>query len=300
MNSSVDTLAGILPAWRRSLRADNRRETTIASYELAANQLHAYLEEEGFPTAVAEITTDAIRGFTGSMPQNRSSSTAAQRHRSLQQCFKWLVREGIIDDNPMSRLRPPKIEETPVPVLTDSQVGLILQACRGTTFEAKRDEAIIRLFLDTGCRLNELSMISLADLHLDAQTVSVIGKGRKPRTVPYSANTGRALDRYLRLRAAHRDAHGPWLWLGYRPPKLSDSGIAQLVAKRGRVLGFRLHPHVFRHSFAHNFMAAGGQETDLMRLAGWPSTQMVQRYGASAGMARAHASARRIALGDRW
>lgn len=89
MSSSVDTLVTVLPAWRRSLRADNRRETTIASYELAPNQLHAYLEKEGFPAAVAKITTDAIRGFGGSVLEKRSSSTASASHLATELAYNW-------------------------------------------------------------------------------------------------------------------------------------------------------------------------------------------------------------------
>ena len=129
--------------------------------------------------------------------------------------------------------------------------------------------------------------------------IVVMGKGRRPRSVPFGNRAALALDRYLRVRARHKDAREPSLWLGLKGG-LTPSGIAQLVGRRGRQAGiYGLHPHLFRHTFAHRWLAAGGQEGDLQRIAGWADRQMITRYGSSAAAERAREAHRRLALGDR-
>jgi integrase len=115
------------------------------------------------------------------------------------------------------------------------------------------------------------------------------------RTVKISHQAARSLDRYLRARARHPQAHRPQLWLGVnnRGP-LTATSIYQVVARRGRQCGVSVYPHRFRHHFSHTWLDRGGAERDLMELNGWTSPQMLTRYGASARGARARRSYDRI------
>jgi integrase len=81
---------------------------------------------------------------------------------------------------------------------------------------------------------------------------------------------------------------------------MTDNGIRQMLRRRAKQCGLdHLHPHMFRHTFAHRWLSEGGQEQDLMRLAGWRSREMLARYGASAADQRAREAHRRMGLGDR-
>jgi Phage integrase family len=102
--------------------------------------------------------------------------------------------------------------------------------------------------------------------------VVVLGKGRRPRAVPFGRKTALALDRYLRMRASHPFAQLPNLWLG-RAGAMTPSGLFQVVAARGAAAGLpTLHPHQFRHSFADSWLSAGGNEGDRCAwLAGGPA-----------------------------
>ena len=131
-----------------------------------------------------------------------SPTTASVRFKSLQQFYGWLVSEEWIDGNPMAGLRAPKPTEKPVPVLSDDDLRALIAACQGKEFADRRDEAMVRLFIDTGMRVAEMCGIKLTDLDMRADQVTVHGKGDRVRILPFGAKTGTSLERYLRLRAA--------------------------------------------------------------------------------------------------
>jgi integrase/recombinase XerC len=218
------TWAGYLRDWDRSLRSGNYPATTRYNYLLAAAQLGRYLAEHSpDPDADAAgadpsaVTRAHVESFQAWMITTRSASTAVNKHKSLQQFFKWLmVDEQAIGASPMQRVRVPKTPTKLVPVLRDEDTSLLLAACKGSGFVNLRDEALIRLYANTGARLSEVGNLLVEDMDLTTESVHYRGKGAKDRRVRFGPKTGRALSRYLRARDKHDGAELPQLWLAER------------------------------------------------------------------------------------
>lgn len=297
--TTLPTLSDLLPSWELRLTAQRKSPRTIQSYVESARQFIAFLEAKGMPTVAPDITGEHLDAFIVDQLERNKPATAAVRYRSLQQLWKWMEAEGEVADTPFRKMKPPKIDEVPVPIFTDEETRALLAACAGAGFEERRDTAIMRMFDGTGVRLAELANLSLTDVDLQARTATVYGWGGKVRTVRLTPKVAEAVDRYFRIRRRHPNADEPWLWLGAKG-RLTVSGVNQMLKRRGRQAGVAdVHAHRFRHSFSHNWRAAEGSEDGLMQANGWTSRTMLGRYAKSTAAARAPAEADRLGVGDR-
>lgn len=293
--------------WHESLEA-TAAPRTRKIYRDASDGLLAWLEAAGHPPGEYPDRRVLDRYFTEfrSRPNMRtgkplSASYVQQHWRSVQQLYRFLETEELIVRNPfVSGMAKPTVPESPVPIFTDDDLRAFMQVTEGKDPRQRRDRAIIRLLLDTGIRVGELCGLRTGDVDFGQRLVLVTGKGSHSRTVPFNAKCGTELRRWLMVRpriasdALFTDLRG-------HGNGLTTSGVRQLLNMRAEQAGVsNPHPHRFRHTAAHLWLANGGPEIDLERIMGWRSGQMVRRYGASAGAERARATARRLAIADRY
>ena len=276
-----------IAAFSRHLDAERKAKKTIRIYGDAAKGLERFLRGRGMPLAVANITREHVEDYFIALRDTLSPATQNQTYRSLQSFFKFLIAEGEIKDSPLRNIARPTIPETIPALVTIDQMQALLKVCDGREFYDRRDTTILSLFYSSGIRLAEMAGIKMTDVDLDNKEAYVTGKFARPRRVRFGAHTARAMDRYLRVRHIHPRADDPGLWIGERGA-LTVWGITQLIERRSAQAGLTgIHPHAFRHAWADGFLDAGGQEGDLMHLAGWKSRAMVEVYARGKAQERA-------------
>lgn len=270
----------------------------MKSYTEGVRAFLAYCEDAAVPAILDRPT---VNGFTAALLEaGREASTVRSRQLGVRRFSAWLVEEGEIAADALLGVKAPKLDAKVIEPLTDDQVKALIKACSGTDFRDRRDEAIVRLMVETGMRAGECVAIDLPDVDLLGGTAVVRrGKGGKGRVVPFGAQTARAIDRYKRQRATHRLASTAALWLGDRGKEFSYDALHKTLGERARRAGLTgFHPHLLRHTAAHRWLAAGGSEGGLMAVAGWSQPDMLMRYTRARASERAATEARALNLGD--
>lgn len=291
-------IPGLLGSWELHLRAERKSDQTVKSYTFGVRAFLAWCERTGTPPV---LDRPAVNGFIAALlADGAEAATARARQLSLRRFSAWLADEDEIDRDELLGLKAPKLDQKVTDRLTDEQCRALIKACAGRELRERRDEAIIRLMLESAARAGEVVGIQLPDLDLSHGRVIIRkGKGGKGRPVPFGPQTGRALDRYIRVRRGHRLADTPALWLGERGKGFTYDGLYVALRYRAELAGIEgFHPHVLRHTAAQRWLSAEGSEGGLMAVAGWTRRDMLDRYTRATAADRAADEARRLNLGD--
>lgn len=281
-----------------TLKLKGRSPKTLKNYRESLDRLRVSLSPEAREDATL-INHRMLQRWLASHGETLAPSTVQKLYRDTRAFFSWLESEGEIPSNPMKRVTPPRDKPRPVPLVSPETVSKLLAAPARGDFNKKRNEALVRVLFDCGVRASELVSITSGDVRWDTRLLVVRGKTGE-RHVPFGDATAVALRRYRRVRAGHKAQESERFWLGGNGP-LEYAGLVEVLHRMCDSVGVeRINLHRFRHSFAHEFLDAGGDLISLQALGGWESyRQIAERYGRTGREARAVAAHRRFSPGDR-
>jgi site-specific recombinase XerD len=299
-------LDAMLGSWVRALEGENKSPYTIRSYGDSVRALIRYLGDG----ATTSVTADDIRGFLAAELDRIAPASVAVHYRNLRVFFGWLSAEepSMMPASPMARVGRPAVAATHKPPFSEAELKSLLKAAGGNSLDDRRDTAILRVLIDTGMRVSGLAGLRLryldkgeerSDVQLGQRVLIIRLKGGRETAVPVGRRSVAALDRYLRGRPLHPQADSGWLWLGAKG-QFTTWGIRQMLARRGVQAGVAdVHPHRFRRTFAHDWLHQGGQESDLMKITGWTTRDMIEVYAGELAGERARVAHARLSPGDR-
>lgn len=280
------------------MRAERKAPATIKSYTTGVRKLLEWCAETDALPVLDKLTVNGL--IASLLDSGVEPATARSRQLGIRRFSAWLAEEREIPDDLLLGIKAPKLDTKVTEPLSEASLKALLKACAGNTFPDRRDEALVRFMVETGTRAGEVIALAIADVDLMAGTAIVRkGKGGKGRSVPFGAQTGLALDRYLRARKSHKLAYTSAFWLGERNRGFTYYALHWSLRGRAEAAGITsFHPHLLRHTAAHRWLAAGGSEGGLMAVAGWTRPDMLVRYTKARASDRAAAEARTLNLGD--
>ncbi len=274
------TVADALEAWEAALGGEDLSPHTRRAYRADLAQFRRWWEETtGETFDPGALTLPDLRDWRSHLQRRYKPATVNRKLEALRHFGRWAVQAGKATENVPARLKNlPEVELAPRGLTRKEQHALVRAVQR---FGTARDRALIILLLHTGLRVNEVASLRLADLSVRERSGSArvrFGKRRKTRQVPLNATVRRDLMEYLSERA-ETAAPEQYVFRNRLGDRLGDDGIEGVVAKYARLAGLEgVTPHVLRHTFAHEFLATGGKESDLAAILGHTNLQTTRRY----------------------
>ena len=291
------TLSHLITRFFVSYLANERgvSQNTIESYSDTLRLLIKHLckkhSKQPENLGVEMLDPEAILDFLDHLEHDRNNSPATRNQRlaAIKSFFHYAARENPELMQPNERIqaiRSKKTDHKPPPSLSVEQVRAILDAIDTAPLIGLRDKALIQLLYNTGARVQEIADLRISDLRFESPaTVTLTGKGRKPRTVPLWEETVQHIQAYLQARE-HAGIHSNHLFLNNKRDPITRFGIGRRIELHGKnaaekcpeLKEMKLTPHVFRHTTALHLIETGSDITIVKEWLGHSDIKTASHY----------------------
>jgi len=265
----------------RSLRERNASAHTIKAYTGDLEKFAAYVGDAGWK----QIDHVRIRGFLSRLyEQGLSKTSVARALAAVRSLYRWLAREGVVEQNPAALVATPRLPRKLPRVPTIEEMNTLLDGDMPELAAwAERDRLIFELLYGCGIRNSELIGIDLDDVGWSGEAILVRGKGRKERYVPFGDAVKSALAAYLPARQ-QKLAEGKQstraLLVNLRGTRLTTRSVGRIVKRIAVAKGLSpdVHPHTLRHAFGTHLLEEGADLRAIQEMLGHERLSTTQRY----------------------
>jgi integrase/recombinase XerC len=278
---SKTTVAKGVTDFIRHLRERNASPHTIKAYSRDLSLFAAYSGSRGWK----QIDHIAVRGFLSQLYEKGLSKTSVARAlAAVRSLYRWLAREGVVEQNPAKLVSTPKLPKKLPRVPTIEEMNSVIDGeMPEVAAFPERDRLMLELLYGCGIRNSELTGINLDDIRLSAEAILIRGKGKKERYVPFGDSVKTALAIYLPERQkvlAESGKHSTALLINWRGGPLTTRSVGRIIKKIAVAKGLSpdVHPHTLRHAFGTHMLEEGADLRAIQELLGHERLATTQRY----------------------
>jgi len=277
-----------LESFIEMLRAErNAARNTIEAYTRDLTDLAAFLARRGVELATADAA--AVRAYLAALDRaGMAPRTAARRLSAIRQFYRFLLGEGLRQDDPVATIDSPRQGRALPKLLSEAEVGQLLEAAHAMDgVDGLRLSALLELLYATGLRVSELVALPVATVMRDQRVLVVRGKGGKERMIPLHESARAAITAWLtarssELRKRDKSATSPWLFPSHGGSgHLTRQRLGQLLKDLALAAGIerrKVSPHVLRHAFATHLLDHGADLRSVQKMLGHADIATTQIY----------------------
>lgn len=256
-------------------------DNTIVNYRNDLYDFVLFLKDNGYDD-FKDVDYQTIRKYLTYLYEKKYTNKTISRYiSSLRSLFKYLLKKGIIKNNPMTLVSNPKVEKKLPKFVPYKELEQILNIFDTNSPIASRNTLILELLYSTGIRVGELVNIKLKDIEFNKQEIRILGKGNKERIALFGSRCAKVLNLYLNnFYKKYNVNNSEYLLLGVRGNKINDREVRKIVDEAVKRAGVKLNisPHVLRHTFATHMLNEGADLKSVQQLLGHESLSTTTIY----------------------